>query len=131
VEVSPDGGATWVEARLTGTQAPSAWRLWGVELEVAAGMRTLVVRATDTNGHAAAGTPDLEPERHRLQRMAPGADQRGLTAAADLLETMSSISRNLPLVGCHCRSSCGDDDQVARFNEPAAVAGLQHVLSGA
>lgn len=50
VEVSSDGGATWVPARLPGKEAPFAWRLWTVELELAAGDRTLVVRATDSAG---------------------------------------------------------------------------------
>jgi sulfite oxidase len=50
VEVSPDGGATWLPAKLTGTEAPYAWRLWTAEVEVASGSRTLVVRATDSNG---------------------------------------------------------------------------------
>jgi sulfite oxidase len=62
VEVSPDGGATWVEARLTETQAPSAWRLWGVELELAAGTRTLVVRATDANGARQPERPTWNPK---------------------------------------------------------------------
>jgi sulfite oxidase len=50
VEVSPDGGATWAAARLTKKESPFAWRLWGAEVDVAAGMRTLVVRATDSAG---------------------------------------------------------------------------------
>jgi len=56
VEVSPDGGATWVPARLLGKDAPFSWKLWEAEVEVAAGARTLVARATDTRG----GT---QPER--------------------------------------------------------------------
>ncbi|RPH43681.1 MAG: hypothetical protein EHM91_08600, partial [Planctomycetota bacterium] len=50
VEVSPDGGAQWVPAKLTGPEAPFAWRLWTAEVEVASGPRTLVVRATDSKG---------------------------------------------------------------------------------
>jgi len=56
VEVSPDGGATWVRATLQGKDAPFTWKLWSVNLELSAGTRTLVVRATDTKG----GT---QPER--------------------------------------------------------------------
>jgi sulfite oxidase len=56
VEVSPDGGATWVRATLQGKDAAFTWKLWSVDLELSAGTRTLVVRATDTKG----GT---QPER--------------------------------------------------------------------
>ena len=62
VEVSADGGATWVPAKLTGTEAPFAWRLWTVEVEVASGSRTLVVRATDSKG------------RRQPERPAPNLD---------------------------------------------------------
>jgi len=50
VEVSPDGGATWAAAQLAAQQAPLAWRLWRAEVDVAAGLQTLVVRATDATG---------------------------------------------------------------------------------
>jgi sulfite oxidase len=50
VEVSPDGGATWVAAKLRGKDAPFAWKFWEAEVDVAAGSRTLVVRATDAQG---------------------------------------------------------------------------------
>jgi sulfite oxidase len=56
VEVSPDGGATWVPAKLEGKDAPFSWKLWSAEVELAAGMRTLVVRATDSKGQT-------QPER--------------------------------------------------------------------
>ncbi len=56
VEVSADGGATWVRATLQGKDAPFAWRLWAAEVDVSAGTRTLVVRATDTKG-------GMQPER--------------------------------------------------------------------
>ena len=47
VEVSLDGGATWVVATLTGESAPGRWRLWRVELD-GAGDRDVVVRAWDS-----------------------------------------------------------------------------------
>lgn len=50
VEVSPDGGATWVSATLVGKDAPSAWKLWTADVQVAPGSRTLVARATDSTG---------------------------------------------------------------------------------
>jgi sulfite oxidase len=56
VEVSADGGATWVSARLDPKEAPFAWKLWTVEVDAAAGARTLVARAKDTKG-------GMQPER--------------------------------------------------------------------
>jgi sulfite oxidase len=50
VEVSGNGGASWVPARLEPKEAPFAWKLWTAEVEVAAGARTLVARAKDTKG---------------------------------------------------------------------------------
>lgn len=50
VEVSTDGGATWVPATLSGKDAPFAWKLWAVDVKVASGARTLVARATDSTG---------------------------------------------------------------------------------
>jgi sulfite oxidase len=47
VEVTCDGGATWQQAIL-GEQTPWAWRLWNVELELAAGHHQLAVRAWDS-----------------------------------------------------------------------------------
>ncbi|MBI3855121.1 MAG: molybdopterin-dependent oxidoreductase [Planctomycetes bacterium] len=56
VEVSPDGGATWVPATLTGKDQPFSWRLWTADLDLTPGARTLVVRAKDAAGA-------LQPER--------------------------------------------------------------------
>lgn len=50
VEVSADGGATWVPARLQGKDVPFAWKLWTAEVQLATGERTLVVRAKDSKG---------------------------------------------------------------------------------
>jgi sulfite oxidase len=50
VEVSADGGGTWVAAALRGSGQPGTWRLWRAELEVGAGRRELVVRAWDSSG---------------------------------------------------------------------------------
>jgi len=47
VEVSADGGATWIPAKLQGRDAPFTWKFWAAEVEVAAGARTLKVRASD------------------------------------------------------------------------------------
>jgi len=47
VEVSPDDGATWVSAKMGERKAPFGWRLWSAEVDVSAGSRMLIVRATD------------------------------------------------------------------------------------
>lgn len=62
VEVSVDGGATWVAARITKREAPSAWRFWGADLDVEAGERTLVVRAEDTTGARQPERPAWNPK---------------------------------------------------------------------
>jgi sulfite oxidase len=56
VQVSPDGGGTWVSATLSGKDAPYAWKLWSVDLNLQPGAQTLVVRATDSQGK-------LQPEK--------------------------------------------------------------------
>lgn len=50
VQVSPDGGGTWVDATLATNAAPYAWKLWSVELDLKPGPRTLIARATDSTG---------------------------------------------------------------------------------
>jgi len=51
VEVSADGGKTWIAARLIGTPAPFTWQHWTADLNLNAGKHELVVRASDTAGH--------------------------------------------------------------------------------
>ncbi len=49
VEVSPDGGKTWVEAKLTEVEeSPAAWRFWETHLNLDAGPSQIVARATDS-----------------------------------------------------------------------------------
>ena len=50
VEVSPDGGASWVAARLGADTGEFSWRLWEADVTVPSGTSTLVVRATDSRG---------------------------------------------------------------------------------
>jgi sulfite oxidase len=47
VEVSADGGQTWIEAELEGERDPWTWRFWSVDLELAPGQAELVTRAFD------------------------------------------------------------------------------------
>jgi DMSO/TMAO reductase YedYZ molybdopterin-dependent catalytic subunit len=51
VEVSRDGGATWMPAGFMGDTAPGAWRAWAMDFEVTPPLRvTLMARATDGEG---------------------------------------------------------------------------------
>jgi hydroxyacylglutathione hydrolase len=49
VEVSLDGGETFLPARLLDGGGAGSWRLWEAELDVAAGARELAVRAWDSS----------------------------------------------------------------------------------
>jgi sulfite oxidase len=48
VDLSIDGGHTWVAARLDEPTNPWTWRLWQAELELAAGPNEIVARAWDS-----------------------------------------------------------------------------------
>jgi sulfite oxidase len=56
VEVSPDGGESWVAAQAESAPGPWAWLLWRATVPLAAGRPTLVVRAWDAAGRG-------QPER--------------------------------------------------------------------
>ena len=49
VDVSLDGGTTWVQAEL-GEQVDGAWRLWRVSLDLPAGSTRVTARAWDSTG---------------------------------------------------------------------------------
>lgn len=51
VEVSSDDGETWKPAEFLGPQRDFCWRLWQVEVPVGAQAESLLVRATDDQGH--------------------------------------------------------------------------------
>lgn len=57
VEVSVDGGQTWLEAMLSPPMSPWAWRLWTVEANLPAGDHELCVRARDTTGNVQPDDP--------------------------------------------------------------------------
>jgi sulfite oxidase len=57
VDVSPDGGTSWVQAELVEQPGPWAWCLWRTMLELAVGEVDLVVRAWDTTGAAQPESP--------------------------------------------------------------------------
>lgn len=52
VELSVDGGRTWLEAAFVGGGEQWTWLLWRAELEVRPGRGELVVRALDSSGEA-------------------------------------------------------------------------------
>lgn len=50
VEVSPDGGLTWIRATLQGEPQPWVWQLWTAEITLPPGNRTITARAIDVQG---------------------------------------------------------------------------------
>lgn len=50
VDVSLDGGTTWVQADLDDQQSPWSWRLWRTRLDLPAGTVEVSARAWDTTG---------------------------------------------------------------------------------
>jgi sulfite oxidase len=51
VDVSPDGGSTWIEAELTGENQPGAWRFWETQLDLNPGDCDIIARAWDSAAH--------------------------------------------------------------------------------
>ena len=51
VELSKDGGRTWMDCKLHGDSRPYCWQLWTAEIDVPAGKHELIVCATDSKGH--------------------------------------------------------------------------------
>lgn len=59
VDVSTDGGRTWMEAELLGPKAPYSWTMWEYLWEVGEpGMATILARATSTGGRVQPVTHD-------------------------------------------------------------------------
>lgn len=58
VEVSVDNGETWTEAHINPSGEPWAWRFWETTVNLAPGIYTLVVRASDSNGSTQPDTID-------------------------------------------------------------------------
>ena len=52
VEVSGDGGRSWIEAKLTSPASEFCWQLWSAEIAVTSATKELIVRATDSRGEA-------------------------------------------------------------------------------
>jgi sulfite oxidase len=52
VELSNDGGTTWVQAELLESLSPWAWRFWQSQLELNKGCSQIIVRAWDCAGNS-------------------------------------------------------------------------------
>ena len=59
VELSVDGGRSWLPADLTADEERWSWRFWEREVELAPGTHELVVRARDVEGNSQ--PPDVGP----------------------------------------------------------------------
>ncbi|GLW07276.1 sulfite oxidase [Microtetraspora sp. NBRC 13810] len=57
VDVSTDGGATWIQAELDAGNGPWTWRLWRAAVELPEGEAELVARAWDCTGTAQPESP--------------------------------------------------------------------------
>jgi sulfite oxidase len=60
VQLSTDGGATWISAELQ-SRGRWAWSLWQLSLELRAGSYELVVRARDSSGNTQPADPRWNP----------------------------------------------------------------------
>jgi sulfite oxidase len=57
VEVSCDGGATWVQARFLSPPRAFVWRLWEADCTLRRGVHELICRAVDDGGNAQPDDP--------------------------------------------------------------------------
>ncbi|HUG69861.1 MAG TPA: molybdopterin-dependent oxidoreductase [Pirellulaceae bacterium] len=51
VELSTDGGTSWIKARFTTAAKPYCWRLWKADVDVHAQTAEIIVRAIDSTGN--------------------------------------------------------------------------------
>jgi len=58
VELSQDGGRTWIDCNLQGGSRPYAWQLWTAAIELSAGRHELIACATDSKGHMTPENPE-------------------------------------------------------------------------
>ena len=56
VDVSADGGESWIEAKL-GEARPWSWRFWSAEVELSEGEHVLIARAWDSAGNSQPESP--------------------------------------------------------------------------
>jgi DMSO/TMAO reductase YedYZ molybdopterin-dependent catalytic subunit len=65
VEISTDGGRTWTPAALTGKEHRYAWRRWEFPWMAAAGMHTVMARASDSLGRMQPASRPRDPQGYR------------------------------------------------------------------
>jgi DMSO/TMAO reductase YedYZ molybdopterin-dependent catalytic subunit len=73
VELSADGGSTWIEAKLLGESKPNAWRLWAFDWKTPSqsGKATLVARATDSDGRTQPVERDPDRGTYMINHLVP------------------------------------------------------------
>lgn len=73
VEMSTDGGETWLDAHLLGKSIRNAWRLWEYDWKVpmTPGKATLMARATDSEGRTQPTTRDLDRRSYIVNHLLP------------------------------------------------------------
>ena len=64
VELSLDGGQTWMETELSDDPLPGVWRFWRKRINPPPGKYVLVIRAVDTS--ADLGSSDADPAWHKI-----------------------------------------------------------------
>jgi sulfite oxidase len=65
VDVSADGGQTWVPATLTGEERRYAWRRWEHVWDATSGAHTLMARASDSLGRVQPASRPPDPQGYR------------------------------------------------------------------
>ena len=64
VELSIDGGETWMETELADDPLPGEWRFWRIRIDPPPGKCELVIRAVDTSTDP--GSPDARQAWHKI-----------------------------------------------------------------
>jgi hypothetical protein len=65
VDVSTDGGKSWVAAKLTGDEHRYAWRRWEFAWDAKSGAQTLMARASDSLGRVQPSGRPPDPQGYR------------------------------------------------------------------
>jgi len=73
VEISSDGGKSWLPAKLTGAEKPFCWRTWEFPWQVPAGKGPikLVARATDAAGATQPDQRDTDRRSYMINHLVP------------------------------------------------------------
>jgi len=73
VELSTDGGLTWMETKLLGESEPNAWRLWEFNWQTPAapGKQILIARATDSLGRTQPTQRDRDRGTYMINHLLP------------------------------------------------------------